>query len=54
MAKETAIKMHLYVANVELTELQAHTLIKMITDKISSNGYPITFQIHEVEVIDNE
>lgn len=53
MSKETSIKMHLYVGNVELTESQAHTLIKMIVDKISGNGYPVSFQIHEVEVIEN-
>lgn len=51
--KETAIKMHLYIGNVELNELQVNTLIKELVNKISSKSYPVNFQIHEVEVIDD-
>jgi hypothetical protein len=53
MAKETAIKMHLYISNVELTESQVHILIKELIQKISSKTYPVNFQIHEVEVTDD-
>jgi hypothetical protein len=51
--KETAIKMHLYIQGAELTELEVDTLLKIITTKATEAGIPMTFQIHEVEVINN-
>jgi hypothetical protein len=51
--KETAIKMHLYIQGAELTALEADTILKIITKKATEAGIPMTFQIHEVEVINN-
>jgi hypothetical protein len=51
--KETAIKMHLYVSGVELTEKQAFQLLTIITDQAAKAGIAMSFQIHEVEVINN-
>ena len=51
--KETSIKMHLYIQGAELTELEADVILKIITSKATEAGIPMTFQIHEVEVIDN-
>ena len=51
--KETAIKMHLYIQGAELTQLDADTLLKIITNKATEAGIPMTFQIHEVEVTDD-
>jgi hypothetical protein len=52
--KETAIKMHLYIQGAELTELEADTILKIITKKATEAGIPMSFQIHEVEVIEND
>jgi hypothetical protein len=52
--KETAIKMHLYVQGVELTPIQADQLLKIITENANKAGIPMSFQIHEVEIITNE
>ena len=51
--KETAIKMHLYVSGVELTERQAFQLLSIIADQAAKAGIPMSFQIHEVEIINN-
>jgi len=51
--KETAIKMHLYVQGANLTAEQADILLKIITNKATEAGIPMTFQIHEVEVTDD-
>jgi hypothetical protein len=51
--KETAIKLHLYVQGAELNENQVHQLLSIITAQAAKAGIPMTFQIHEVEVIDN-
>jgi hypothetical protein len=48
---ETAIKMHLYIEGVELTEKQAHQLLTIITERAVEAGVKMSFQIHEVEVI---
>jgi hypothetical protein len=53
MAKETAIKMHLYINGVELTEKQAFDLLTIVTTQASKAGIAMSFQIHEVEVINN-
>lgn len=53
MAKETAIKMHLYLP-ADITEDQAHALLKIITEQATKVGIPMTYQIHEVEVIEND
>jgi hypothetical protein len=50
--KETAIKMHLYIQS-ELTEDNAHALLRIITQKATEAGIPMTFQIHEIEVTDD-
>jgi hypothetical protein len=52
--KETAIKMHLYIQGAEFTELQVDALLKIITSKATEAGIPMTFQIHEVEVSNDE
>ena len=52
--KETAIKMHLYIQGAELTELEADTILKIITTKATEAGIPMTFQIHEVTVSKDE
>lgn len=52
--KETAVKMHLYFQGAELTEMEVHTLLSIITKKATEAGIPMTFQIHEVEVIKDE
>jgi hypothetical protein len=51
--KETAIKMHLYIQGASLTAENADALLKIITSKATEAGIPMTFQIHEVEVIDD-
>lgn len=51
--KETAIKMHLYIQS-EITEDNAHALLRIITQKATEAGIPMSFQIHEVEVINND
>jgi hypothetical protein len=53
MVKETAIKMHLYINGVALTEKQAFNLLTIVTTQASKAGIAMSFQIHEVEVIDN-
>lgn len=50
--KETTIKMHLYIQS-EITEDNANALLRIITQKASEAGIPMTFQIHEVEVTDD-
>lgn len=47
---ETAIKMHLYIDGVELTEKQAHQLLTIIADRAVDAGIKMSFTIHEVEV----
>lgn len=51
--KETMIKVHLYIQS-EITEENAHALLRIITQKATEAGIPMTFQIHEVEVITHE
>jgi hypothetical protein len=51
--KETAIKMHLYINGVALDEKQAFDLLTIITTQAAKAGIPMSFQIHEVEVINN-
>lgn len=50
--KETTIKMHLHIQS-EITEDNANALLRIITQKASEAGIPMTFQIHEVEVTDD-
>jgi hypothetical protein len=52
--KETAIKMHLYINGVSLDEKQAFDLLTIITTQAAKAGIPMSFQIHEVVVTDNE
>lgn len=52
--KETAIKMHLYIQGAELTDKEAHAILSIITSRATEAGIPMTFQIHEVEVTDND
>lgn len=51
--KETAIKMHLYIQGADFNAEQADALLKIITQQATKAGIPMTFQIHEVEVIDD-
>jgi hypothetical protein len=51
--KETSIKMHLYITGVELDEKQAFKLLTLLTEQAAKAGIPMSFQIHEVEVINN-
>jgi hypothetical protein len=51
--KETSIKMHLYIQGIELDERQAHKLLTLLTEQAAKAGVPMSFQIHEVEVINN-
>jgi hypothetical protein len=51
--KQTKVKMHLYFQGVELSESDVDTLLKIITTKATEAGIPMSFQIHEVEIINN-
>jgi hypothetical protein len=52
--KETAIKMHLYINGVGLDERQAFDLLTIITTQAAKAGIPMSFQIHEVTVSEDE
>lgn len=50
--KETRAKLDLYFQGQELDIVEVHQLLRIITQRATEAGIPMTFDLYEVEVQD--